>query len=187
MAASTLDDALFTLIDNFGPVGPNLINTPSDWTEYTTAQNWQLGATIVVPDVANGGLAILRYLKIMGGTEGAANGVAVKGICALRSASNDNYTLVPDGGEADLHGPIAVCLGTISFAETTTAYYGWFWTGGVCPVGTISGLNGNYDTDGNVTAAAGMDLVDNSGPLAFGLLASTDVGVVSAYTFSADA
>jgi hypothetical protein len=34
----------------------------------------------------------------------------------------------------------------------TDAYYGFFWTGGVCPEETISALQGNHTTDDSVVA-----------------------------------
>jgi len=194
--ASTIDDAKFYLIDQFpGSFGDNLIPSPSDWTAYSTTEDFPLGTKRRIYDATNKGFAILTFLKVTGGTEGNANGSAVKSICGLKTSTAAagtagwQHTITPDGGEALLNGPIAIQLGTISAANFTanTSYYGWFWTGGVCPVDTIAGLDGNYATDENVTAGVGMDMVDNSGPIAFGLLGAADVGIVGAFAGAADA
>lgn len=186
--ASTIDDADFILIDNFGGCVTDGAN-PSSWTTYSTTAAFDVGTKRAIYDDTNKGWATLMYLGIYGGT-GYATGAAVKGICGLHAASaasGYSYILTLDGGDCLLNGPIAICLGTISFADaSTTLYYGWFWVGGVCPVATISGLNGNYVTDNNPTAQKGMDLVDAT-TAAFGLLASSDVGVVSAFALNNDA
>lgn len=187
--ASTIDDAKFYLIDNFpGSFGDNLIPSPSDWTTYGTTENWPVGTKRRIYDETNKGYAILTYLKVTGGTEGEAEGMAAKDICGIVTASKLPYLVSPDGGEIMLNGPIAIALGAVSGAAFTAAdQYGWFWTGGVCPVDTIAGLDGNYVTDGNVDAAAGIDMVDNSGPVAFGILDAADVGIPSGFALDADA
>jgi len=186
--ASTLDDAYVLLKDNFGPVLMSHMKAITDYTTYGTTQLYPLGTSITVHDATNGGMAILRYLKVTGGTEGNANGMAAKGICGLKTSTKNAYEVTPDGGEALLNGPIAVALGAVTgTAFTAASQYGWFWTGGVCPVDTIAGLGGNYATDENVGAGSGMDMVDNSGPIAFGIVAAADVGIPSAFSLSADA
>lgn len=194
--ASTLDDQKFFLIDQFpGSVGDNIIPSPSSWTTYGTTEDFSIGTKRRIYDATSKGFAILTYLKVTGGTEGNANGMAVKSICGVKTSTAAAgtagwaHTVTPDGGEALLNGPIAIALGTVSAANFTanTSYYGWFWTGGVCPVATITGLDGNYATDENVAAGSGMDMVDNSGPIAFGIVAAADVGIVSAFAGAADA
>ena len=184
-----IDDNDFVLTDPFpGPVtsGPN----PSDWTAYGTSMDYALGTKRAVYDDTSGGWAILMYAKIMGGTEGNANGMAVKdrlGLHTAQAATGKNYVFSPDGGEILLNGPIAIALGSVTGAAFTSAdQYGWVWMGGVCPVDTVSGLDGIYLTDGNVAAGAGIDLVDNSGPAYFGLLGAADVGIVGAFALAAD-
>ena len=186
--ASTLDDNLILLIDTFPGVvthGPK----PSSWTAYGTTALFDIGTKRAVYCSTNKGWATLMYLGIKGGS-GYATGLAVKGICGLKTTDASaglSYILTPDGGDCLLNGPIAICLGTITFANATTQIqYGWFWVGGICPVSVISGLDGNYVTDGNVTAEKGMDLVDAT-TAAFGLLGSADVGVASALAFGTDA
>jgi len=188
--ASTLDDAFVFLIDNFGPIMNSHRAAVADAAliVYGTTQLFPLGSSITVEDATNGGLAILRYMKIAGGTEGDANGMAAKDVLGLLLSTKNAYTLSPDGGEVMLNGPIAVALGTITGAAFTGAdQYGWVWTGGVCPVDTVAGLGGKYVTDGNVAAESGMDMVDESGPISLGLLAAADVGIPSAFALSADA
>lgn len=191
--ASTIDDAKFVLVDNF----PGVVtsgNNPSDWTSYSTTEDFPLGTKRLYYDDTHKSWCTLIFLKITGGTEGNANGMAVKSIlgrvttAAAAGTAGWAHTVTPDGGEAMLNGPIAVALGTVSAANFTanTSYYGWCWCDGPPPEDLVSGLGGNYTTDENVLADTGMDLVDNTGPLAFGLLANTDIGLVSALSGSAD-
>lgn len=186
--ASTIDDADFILIDTFPGVVTEGAN-PSSWTTYSETASFPVGTKRAVYDDTNKGWATLMYLGIKGGS-GYATGLAVKGICGLKTTDAGNglsYILTPDGGDCLANGPIAICLGTLTFDNATTQIqYGWFWVGGVCPVDTITGLDGNYVTDNNPEAEKGMDLVDAT-TAAFGLLASSDIGVVSAYALASDA
>lgn len=185
-----IDDCDFILMDNFpGPVtqGAN----PSSWTAYTaTKGNWQLGTKRAIYDDTNKGWATLMYAKIDGGTEGASNGSVVKRVLGLDTASaaaGKSYTVTPDSSEMLLNGPIGIQLGTITSTEFTAGVmYGWIWVGGVCPVDTISGLDGLHNSDSNVVAGKGMDLVDNSNVGYFGLVGAADVGLVSAFALASD-
>ena len=185
-----IDDNDFTLLPAFpGPVtnGAN----PSSWTTYTaTAGNWGLGTKRAIYDDTNKGWSILMYAQIRGGTEGNANGGAVKdrlGLHTVQAATGKSYVLCPDGGEILLNGPIAILLGTITGTQFTAGdMYGWVWVEGVCPVDLISGLDGIFLTDGNVAAGKGIDLVDNSGPAYFGISAAADVGVIAAFALASD-
>jgi len=68
----------------------------------------------------------------------------------------------------------------------TNNYYGWFWVGGVCPVDTISGLDGIFGSDGSITAGVWMVLADSASVCKFHLAAATDVANFSAFSMEAD-
>lgn len=193
--ASTIDDALFVLHDTFGDaIGDNMIPFPSDMTVYSLTQDYPLGTTRRVYDTTKKCWAVFRYLKVTGGTEGNANGMAVKSLCgrvttaAAAGTAGWPFTVTPDGGECMLNGPIAIALGTISAANFTanTSYYGWFQSGGSPAVSVVPGLDGNYATDTNVAANSGLDLVDD-GDAVFGLAAAADIGVIAGFSGAADA
>jgi hypothetical protein len=176
-----IDDGKFFLIDNWPgevTIGPN----PSTWTTPSTTEDFPLGTKRAVYDDTNNGWSTLMYLKYIKGTAAA---VAVKGICGIDSsemATAGQYCHVcNDGGESQLTGPIAIALATM-----LTGQYGWFWVGGVCPVDTISGLDGIFGSDGSITAGVFMVLADSASYCKFHLGAATDVATFSAFSMAAD-
>lgn len=184
-----IDDCDFILIDNFpGPVthGTN----PSSWTSYSTSEDFPVGTKRAIYDETNKGWAILMFAKIDGGTKGAASGSLIKRVLGLDTASaaaGKSYTVTPDSSEMLLNGPFGIQLGTITSTQFTAGVmYGWIWVGGVCPVATITGLDGTFTSDGNVVAGKGIDLVDNSNVGYFGLVGAADVGVVSGFALASD-
>jgi hypothetical protein len=122
----------------------------------------------MIYDDTNNGWAILIYLKY---SKGSAAYATVKSICApyitdvATAGAWCTVTNTADSTTTNI-GPICVCLGTTSATEL----YGWFWCGGVCPVDTISGLNGTYASSGTVAACQGMQLVAASSLLTFTLV-----------------
>lgn len=183
-----IDDTDFYLQEGPGPVtnGTN----PDNYTTYTSAQgNWQIGAKRAEYCDTNNGWTIFEYARVQGGAEGNANGGAVKDRLGLDTAlaATGVQAFQMDGGEMLLNGRIAILLGTITAAEFTAGdRYGWVWAGGVAPVDLITGTDGIYLTDGNVAAGSGMDLVDNSGPAYFGVIGTSDVGIVGAFALADD-
>jgi hypothetical protein len=183
-----IDDNDFYLAEGPGPVtnGTN----PESYTAYSTTEDFNVGTKRAEYDDTNKGWTIFEYVKINGGTEGKANGMAVKdrlGLHTSDAATGKSYVFTPDGGEMLLAGRIVIALGTISGAQFTSQdMFGWVWAGGVAPVDLIPGTDGIYLTDGNVAAGAGMDLVDNSGPAYFGISAAADVGIIAAFALATD-
>ncbi len=187
--ASTLDDALFVLVDTTpGPVtdGPN----PSDWTVYTNTEDFLVGTKRAKYCDTHKSWTVFLFAKIFGRT-GYATGGVVKGIlgadatAAAAGTAGWAHSFSYDGGDAMLQGPIALLLGTITFGAAATAWYGWVQVGGPPNVDLVSGLNGDYVTDGNVIAETGMQIVDGT-TCQFGVAATT-VGLVSAFSGAADA
>jgi len=176
MTAKNIDDGKFFLIDCWPGVPTNGPN-PADWTTIDATELWQLGTKRLVYDDTNNGWATLMYLKFEAGTDSAC---AIKSLCAqdkTEAALAAGYCVVGDvGDECNQNGPLAIAL-----ASMTDATFGWFWVGGVCPVDTISGLDGNYVTNGLAAAGSAMDAVTASNINVFGLSAANDVGVIAAY------
>ena len=77
-------------------------------------------------------------------------------------------------------GTFAIACGSLSDLDTTTdgnnpGGYGWFWCGGVCPVGDITFFDGQsanagteITTDGNVAAGEWIGIVVDTSQLTLG-------------------
>ncbi len=92
------------------------------------------GTTVTVYDEQAGGYCQFTYLKYDSGD--IADALAVAGLlCALKEA--EDYVVTADGDNVGAGAFPAVML-----AAMTSGGYGWFWTGGVCPLGLVSGLKG---------------------------------------------
>jgi hypothetical protein len=186
--ASTIDDAKFFLIDRFPGIVKENVPYPANLTLASNTEDWELGTKIVVRNKTNKGCAILTYLKYVKGTAAAV--AAAKEVCGIDTSEKNAFTVCNDGGEVLLSGPIAISLGAVA-----TGQYAWFWTGGVCPVDIISGLDGNYNTDGSVAAGKAIVISDgDSGASGLaGLSAMVDagdaatLGVAGGYALDADA
>jgi len=186
MTANRLDDGKFYLIDNW-PGEPTNGPNPSSWTTYAATAAFAVGTKRLVYDDTNHGWSTLIYLRFQKGSAAVA---AVKSICApyitdvATAGAWYNVTNTGDSTTTNI-GPICIALGTC-----TDAYYGWFWCGGVCPVDTISGLDGVYTTSGSVAACQGMQLVAASSLLTFTLVdantGSNGLGLCSAFALAAD-
>ena len=176
-----IDDGKFYLIDHW-PGKPTAGANPDSWVTPTVAEDFPLGSKRLIYDDTNNGWATLMFLKYIKGTAALA---AVKSACGIDTtsmATNGQYCFVTnDGGECQLTGPIAVSLGTM-----IDAYYAWFWVGGVCPVDTIAGLDGQHPTDASITAGTYMVLADSASYAKFHLGAATDFCNFSAFSMAAD-
>lgn len=202
MADSTINDNEFVIITGrFGPpdaryVVPKDGFNGSDHHNVSTADDYNVGDTIRVycdgtaqhsEGKAGGpkGYAEFTYLQA---AAGAGVSVAAKAVCAQESATDWNtvtaspsLTTANGGGDSAGAAPMA-CVG---ISDVTNGYYGWFWTGGVCPMGYLSALSGTYKTTnavvaGNVTVASdassdyGFDIVDKDTEIVVGYACSDD-------------
>jgi hypothetical protein len=187
--SSTLDDALFVLVDTT-PGEPTNGQNPSDWTKYTNTEDFPVGSKRAIYNDTHKAWCTVVFGIIYGRT-GYATGATVKQILGLDDTAAAAGTagwacsFTPDGGDAMLQGSIGLCLGTIAFGAAATAWYGWIQVGGPPLVDLVPGLDGNYVTDGNVIAETGMQIVDET-TCSLGVAATT-VGVVSAFSGAADA
>lgn len=181
-----IDDSKFFLVDHW-PGEVTIGTNPSDFTNvYTAAQvaagdAFPIGTKRAIYDDTNNGWATLCFLTYEKGTTTA---VAVKGLCGIDTAemaSAGNWPVVTnDGGECELTGPIAIALATMADGESA-----FFWVGGVCPVDTISGLDGIFLSDASITAGVWM-LLANDTVAKFHLAAATDIANFSAFSMEAD-
>jgi hypothetical protein len=166
MANSTIDDAKIVLLDRWPGVPVHQAAEPPDGFTGSGHHNvaaaiYPVGTKIQVYDETNKGYATFIYLQFVKGTAAA---LAAKDPVAMDTSEQATaattttyYKVGQDGGEVLLDGPIAVALSTL-----TTAYYGWFWCGGVCPVSFVSDLGGNYVTDGTLTAGNPFGCADST-------------------------
>jgi hypothetical protein len=156
MANSTIDDQKIILYDLWPGDPVENLSEPLDGFTGSDHHNvvspaYDIGTKIRVYDDTSKGYATFIYLQNIQGTAGA---VAAKDpVCmdtseqATAATSATWYKVGSDGGETLVNGPMAIAISAM-----TTAYYGWFWCGGVCPVSYVSGLGGNYVTDSSLTA-----------------------------------
>jgi len=161
MADKTIDSELITLTDRWPGVA-RLVSAgelPTGGMTGSTHHNVETaiygpGEKLCVwNDVGVAGLAgqaTFIYLQYAG-TD--APTCAVKQICVPGSATvwyqvtNDpDYTTAPI-----VTGSALAC---VALSAMTDTYWGWFWCGGICPEGLVTGLGGNFATESNV--AAGM-------------------------------
>jgi len=127
------------------------------------------------------GYAEFTYLKA------AADNIscAAKTMC-LQESLGDWTTVSPDASTV-LHKTGRGLMGAVAISAVTNSYYGWFWTGGVVPIGYVSALSGNYKTDSTVDEGAMMiQTLSALESLGFSLAASLGE-VFAGYSCSADA
>jgi hypothetical protein len=172
MANSTLDDSKFILYDRFPGAISLALGMPADGFTGTSHHNvaspvFPIGTKIQVYDTTNKGYATFIYAQYKANTaKVAVNALAAKDFVAMQLTANGATTYATEsvwywmsdaGDVALMQSGLAVAISAM-----TTDYYGWFWCAGVCPVDFVSGLGGNYVTDSNVAAGAGIVGVQNA-------------------------
>lgn len=177
MADSTLDSEKFYLIDLFpgAPIPSFTAQLPSGGFTGSESHNvasaaYPLGTKIQVQNRSASagvdGFSIFMYGQV--GTQNPDVSIGAKSVCTLDSAS-DPYELTND---SDTDIATTSCPAAVALSAMTNGNYGWFWVGGVCPEEHVSGLAGNYDTEGNVVAGGIVvaALAASNVPLGFGPL-----------------
>ena len=157
-ADATLDSELFVLFDRWPgtatPPPPNVpyLNMVSAMVGHNqTTAIWPIGTKWVVENhfVTAGtggampGFSTFVYLRLMntdGPTPVAKQFVVPKSATNWWEVTND-----PDSCLA-----VSMGLAAVMTSVMTDTYYGWFWCGGICPEEYVSGLGGNYATNGDV-------------------------------------
>ena len=203
MADSTLDSEKFWLFDTW-PGVPKTNESPplggfngATETNVATAKR-TVGEKIQViqTGVSAGGAGYSTFIYLQLDDTALTNPCLVKHICsqaAEASSGGDYFYCVTNDSGNDLaggYGPVAIAV-----ASMTASYYGWFWCGGVCPEGLISGLGGNYATLGTVVIgnmivanlAGGTLDAATYGELGFGPDAAGAHSTLAGYSVSDDA
>ena len=179
-----IDDGKILLYDKW-PGVPVQVAVPEDLTTvYDSADDipCPLGTKIQVYQPTNNGPATFIMLQY---EKGSADAATVKSICApdvTETATAGQYYIVTnDGGEAHCEaGLVAVALNTLADGECA-----FFWCGGVCPVDSVSDLDGIIASDGTLTAGNRMYLVDAT-VCKLALLAENTVAEAVGVSFTVD-
>ena len=171
MADSTLTVQGIVLYEHTWPGTP--VTPPVDYSDMTAAAvghnlaaalwplgtKWQVychGNAASVGVGYNVGWSTFTYLLGADNIASAVAGVVtVIGVPDNTLAAGDipskYYTIVCDSDQTTHEGSgrVAVCLSTM-----TNSYYGWFWTGGICPIEYVPGMTtaSTLVTDDSVTA-----------------------------------
>ena len=179
-ADSTIDSELFTLQDNWPNTSGPCEDAPTDGFTGADSHNvvspkYTVGQKVQVfnksTSAGKDGYSTFIYLRF--GTAGGTT-MAAKQFCAPESATVwSTVTNDPDTTVGLSNGLCAVGLSAM-----TTNYYGWFWCGGVCPEAFVSGLAGNYATNGTIIANSPVGVVDLTAD-AMGLGLVGDASIVS--------
>ena len=134
MADSTITVARVVLFDPLAFAASDMFGLPADGFIGASHHNvaapaYELGRRIVVPNVTTGnkGFSVFSYLKAVAN---AGVALAAGQVCVPDALATGPHVVTndPDDCIAISIGTVAVCLSAM-----TTLYYGWFWTGGVCP------------------------------------------------------
>lgn len=167
---TTIDSSEIVLIDRWGPAPQALMNPPHNAFDdahhfNVVAPIWEKGTLVVAKnDDSVGGLvgwSAFRYLKI--GTQNAAVAIAVKHLL-VPSLATDLFTVSNDPDANLITGGDDARAVAIALAAMTNGRHGFAWSGGVCPEGLLTDLDGNFLTDGTVAAGAPMATVNGADP-----------------------
>ena len=172
-----IDCQLMFLIDNWpGEATPGA--NPSDWTTLSASEDYPLGTKRQVYDDTQNGWSTLMYLRYEKGTAALATVGQICGIdTTLMATAGQHCYITNDGGEIELNGPVAICLGTM-----VDDRYGWFWVGGVCPVTVVAALATSLSpSDSSPTTGNYMTLVDSSALARWHLADADDIQNFSAF------
>jgi hypothetical protein len=163
MADSTIDSELFVLIDNWPGVARRVSPDCLPNGSIISALHHNV-ATAVFPI---GDKIVVRNRSAVAGDDGDSTFIYLKGLavtaanptCAAKqlvvpSLAGTPYQVTndPDQCLQKTGCPLAAVMLSVMSFDNSTAYYGWFWCGGVCPEALVSGLGGDYVTEGNVVA-----------------------------------
>ncbi len=151
--------------------------TNSDFHNVASAGTYSPGQKVQVWEPTLGGWSIFTYLQSIAGDVALA-----AGHLAVYETGQSWYAVSNDGDSCFANVPPAVALSAM-----TTTYYGWFWTGGVCPQSFVTALaTSTFSTDNSVVIGA-VGLVDASDPDRVGLTVAASAVNACGWSMSADA
>lgn len=138
---------------------------------------FDLGYKVCVYETSLSGWSIFTYLQSKAGGVTAA-----AGHMAVLEAGGVYYAVTNEGDSALVNVPPAVYLSAM-----TDDYYGFFWTGGVCPQSFVTALATSvFNTDNNVVNGP-VGLVDCTDPDQVGLTAAASAVNACGFSLGADA
>jgi hypothetical protein len=187
MADSTIDSELFRLFNHWSRPQAQ-VRQPHDSLIDSSHHNVaspkaDVGCTLQLKCLGvtgQVGWSEVTYLQV--GTQNPAAAIAAKAVCVPdATAYHHRVTNDPDDCILATGSPLVA----IALSAMTDLYYGWFWTGGVCPEQYVSGLGGDYLTDDNVVA--GPITAHNLDADAIGLGPAAAGEGICGFAYSADA
>ena len=166
MADSTLDSALFWLVDNWPGTPWQGASIPTDGFTGTSHHNLTTAAYPVGTKIQvlcthtsyDKGLATFIYLRNSENDSTDAPVLAKHFVTPENTTNWWDVTNKASGWPADNASAAAVAVATMS---STTGRYGWFWCGGICPTQYVAALDGNFATDN--AQVAGIATLSNLG------------------------
>ena len=159
-----IDSNVIVLYDRWPGQASVVGDLPADGITNSTDHNVvaatrRYGEKVVVYNMGTAGIAgYATFIYLQVGTQNADSAIMAKSLCVPDSASLW-YQLTNDPDDC-----INLPSGRMAYAVTnmTDAYYGWFWTGGVCPEAVCPSLGGTYTTSGTVVFGSIMAADGNS-------------------------
>ena len=165
MAESTVSSNEIVLYDLFpGVPSVNIpqadhdgkVFTSSDFHNVASAGLFSPGQKVQVREPTLGGVSIFTYLQSIAGNVAAAAG-------SIACYSQDQpYSAVTNDGDLMRENTAPA----VYLSAMTTTYWGWFWTGGVCPQSWVTAL---------ATSTSLTDAAVEIGPIGLADLTSSDV------------
>lgn len=151
--------------------------TNSDFHNVATGGTYKPGDKITVWEPTLQGWSTFTYLQYVdGGVTSAA------GHMAVLDAGGEWYKVTNEGDSALVNVPPAVCLSLM-----TTLYWGFFWTGGVCPQSWVTALATAVINTDNAVVNGPVGLVDCADPDQVGLTAAASAVNACGFSLGADA
>jgi len=185
MADGTLDSAYLVLKDNWPGAPAHNLSTPTDGFTGATHHNvataaYTLGTKIQVYNTGTTGpegFATFIYLQIVGTV------AAAREVCALDVKTS--MTIVTNVKAGDLIGTgLPTC---VSISAMTTAYYGWFWCGGVAAEEFVADLDGDIATDSGVALGSGVVAADLTGTgIGYSIAIGDATDLIAAFALKTD-
>ncbi len=153
--------------------------TNSDFHNVASAGTFSPGYKVQVWEPTLGGWSIFTYLQF---NLGASGQTLAAGHMAVYETGNNWYGVSNEGDSCFTNLPPAVAISTL-----TDTYFGFFWTGGVCPQSFVTALaTAEISTDGSV--AIGMvGIVDAAEPDVVGLTVAASGVNACGWSMAADA
>jgi len=190
MADKLLDSDKLVLRDNWGGDAIRIASKPKDGFDGASHFNvatafYPLGMAVQVVHKGTAGkegFTTFRYLKAGVNSGATVTTIVIADVCTQQGTTPYVVTKDPDAVNSTTlvaSGLCAIALGTM-----TDAYFGFFWTGGVCPEDEVAGLGTTYPTDDSVVFGDIKLMNMAADEIGFGTAMSTGTGLSVAMSAS---